>query len=158
MTMLDDDSAIHVLKTIAQARLRGGADSLSDVPDVPDAIKLPAIPELRNALAGAFSGVEKTHASEGDLARAALALLAQDPEFAAPIEMMARQAGSGSPAQQRYFEPATIALTTAAFLVLQTHVKLKLDHQGKWSIEIDKKAAGDGAVKLLVQRLLSLLG
>jgi hypothetical protein len=59
---------------------------------------------------------------------------------------------------QRYLEPASIALTTAALLVLQTRAKFKLDHNGKWSIEIDKKSSSDGAVKRLVQRLLSFLG
>jgi hypothetical protein len=41
--------------------------------------------------------------------------------------------------------------------VLQTRVKFKRDHTGKWSFEADKKALSDGTLKLLVQHLLSLL-
>ncbi len=51
----------------------------------------------------------------------------------------------------------TIGLVTAALLALQTRVKFKLDSNHKWSIEVDKKSAGDAAVKLLVQRLLPFL-
>jgi hypothetical protein len=64
------------------------------------------------------------------------------------------------PPPERYLDPATISTTTAAFLVimtiLQTRIKAKLDNTGKWSIEIDKKAASDSLLKLLVQRFLSL--
>src|ERR1017187_5383963 len=50
----------------------------------------------------------------------------QDPAFAGPIDVMARQPPAAS---QRYFEPvSTIALTAAALLVLQTRVKFKRDH------------------------------
>lgn len=158
MTNLDDTSAIRILRTVAQARLRPGAAGVTAFPDVLDVPALPKVPELRSVLGGAFGSREETHVSEGDLARAALDVLAQDPAFAEPIQTMARQAAAGASAStQRYLEPATIALTTAALLVLQTRVKFKLDHQRKWTLEIDKKAASDGAVKLLVERLLSLL-
>ena len=157
MAALDDSSAIRILKTVAQARLHPH-DRSAEAGD-PTAVKIPALPEAGKALATAFSGIEKVEATEGGVARAALELLAHDPEFAGPIEAMTKQAAAGSAAPpQSYFEPTTIALTTAALLALQTRVKFKVDHQGKWSLEIDKKAASDGAVKLLVQRLLSLLG
>ncbi|HXE11446.1 MAG TPA: hypothetical protein VN633_04955, partial [Bryobacteraceae bacterium] len=58
---------------------------------------------------------------------------------------------------QRYVEPTTVALTTAVLLALQTRIKIKADQSGKWSIEIDKKSAGDTAIKLVVQRLLPFL-
>lgn len=158
MTKLDDNSAIQILRTVAQARLRPGATGVAASPDVLDAPALPDVSELRSVLGCAFGNQEETRVSEGDLARAALDVLSQDPAFAEPIQTMARQAAAGAPAwSQRYLEPATIALSTAALLVLQTRVKFKLDHERKWSLEIDKKAASDGTVKLLVQRLLSLL-
>jgi hypothetical protein len=130
MTTLDDASAIHILKVIAQARL--GAD-------VPD--------DLRAALETARP------ASEGDLARAALDVLAEDPAFAEPIETMSRHP---VPAQ-RYLDPATIAVTVAALLVLQTRGKIKRGTDGKWSFEMEKRASGDGPVKLLLERLLAHL-
>ena len=96
-------------------------------------------------------------AGEGDLARAALDLLRRDPAFAGPIQVMASQAGEPA-SRQRYLEPLTIGLATAAVLALQTRVKFKRDHTGKWSLEVDKKSSSDAVVKLLVQRLLPFLG
>ena len=141
----DDEISISILKTIAQARLG------------PAAGELPPTPELRSALATAFGSPEPASASEGDLARAALDLLRQDPAFAEPIQLVANQA-SGPASRLRYIEPLTITLAAAALLALQTRVKFKLDSNRKWSIEVDKKSSGDAAVKLLVQRLLPFLG
>ena len=143
MTTLDDATAIQILTTIAQARLRPAAPDIVPTPDV------------RAALAAAFGNPAPAAPCEGDLARAALDLLAQDPAFADPIRIMARQPPAAS---QRYFDPVSATtLTTAALLVLQTRVKFKRDHTGQWSFEADKKALSDGALKLLVQHLLSLL-
>jgi len=142
--MTDDDISISILKSIAQARLG------------PAAGELPPDPELRSALAAAFNSAGQAPASEGDLARAALDLLRQDPAFAEPIQVMASQAGAPA-SRQRYLEPVTIGLATAAVLALQTRVKFKMDHNHKWSIEVDKKSSSDAVVKLLVQRLLPFL-
>ena len=142
--MTDDETSISILKTIAQARLGPAAD------------ELPPVPELRSALATAFGSGEPAPASEGKLARAALDLLRQDPAFAEPIQLMSSQAGEAA-SRQRYLEPVTITLVTAALLALQTRVKFKLDSNHKWSVEVDKKSSSDAIVKLLVQRLLPFL-
>jgi hypothetical protein len=139
----DKETAIYILKTIAKARLQ------------PTSGELPPVPELRTLLSAACND-PALPATEGELADAALDLLAQDPEFAEPIRVMASQPVTAA-SRQRYLEPATIAVTTAALLVLQTRVKFKLDHNRKWSLEVDKKAASDSALKPLIQRLLSLL-
>lgn len=141
--MIPDDQAIHILKTIAHARLQPTSGE-----PIPDSSAL-------LALSAAFEPPPPTSVSEADLARAALDLLAQDPAFAEPIKIMSAQPPAGT---QRYLDPASIALTTAALLVLQTRVKFKLDSNRKWSVEIDKKSSSDGAIKLLIQRLLSFLG
>jgi hypothetical protein len=138
----DNDTAIYVLKTIAKARLQ------------PASGELPSVPELRTLLSAAFADPAPP-ATEGDLAGAALDLLAQNPEFAEPIRVMASQPVTAA-SRQRYLEPGAIAVTTAALIVLQTRVKFKRDHTGKWSIEVDKKTS-DSALKPLIQRLLSLL-
>jgi hypothetical protein len=70
---------------------------------------------------------------------------------------MTRAAAESPAGNQRFLDAGTIALSTAALLVLQTRIKCKRDHTGKWSIEIDKKSAADGAVKLLVERLLAVI-
>ena len=69
MTILDDATAIQILTTIAQARLRPAAPDVAPTPDV------------RAALAAAFDNPAPTAASEGDLARAALDLLAPGPRL-----------------------------------------------------------------------------
>jgi len=140
--MTTDDQSILILKTIARARLQPTSGE-----PIPDASVL-------LALSAAFEPSPLTAVSEADLARAALDLLAQDPTFTEPIKIMSAQPTSGT---QRYLDPGSIALTTAALLVLQTRVKFKLDSNRKWSLEIDKKSSADGAVKLLVQRLLAFL-
>jgi len=138
MKPLTDTTAIHILKTIAKTQLH---------PEHPNLAQTPA---LRAALAATFGTPPPTPITEGDLARAALDFLAQDPAFTNPIQTMAQH-----PPPERYLDRATITLTTAALLVLMTRIKAKLDNTGKWSIEIDKKAASDSLLKLLVQRCLS---
>jgi hypothetical protein len=118
---------------------------------------LPPNPELRSALASAFGTPGPAAASEGDLARAALDLLRKDPALGESIQLATIRAGA-SPSSQRYFEPLTIGLATAAVLALQTRVKFKMDHKHNWSVEVDKKSSSDATVKLLVQRLLPFLG
>src|SRR6202023_3491575 len=101
--------------------------------------------DLRAALAAAFGNPPNAACTEGDEARAALDVLAADPAFTEPIQIMTRAAAGAPAAGQRYIEPTIIALTTAALLALQTRVKFKRDHTGKWSIEIEKKSTSTGA-------------
>jgi hypothetical protein len=155
MILADDSTAIYILKTIAQSRLNSPLAiprSRCNSTD-PDLSSL----ELRAALAAAFDDASHTPGSEGDVARAALDMLSQDPAYAEPIQVMASQ-GSTPASPERYFGPTGIALTTAALLVLQTRVKFKCDNTGKWSLEVNRKAASDSVIKQLVQRLLAFLG
>lgn len=150
MPITNDNTVICIVKAIAQSRLQGTTVDADSTP-------APSERELRAALIAAFGDSRQAACSDGDLARAALDLLARDPGYAEPIKIMTNQTGAAG-VPQRYLDPASIALTTAALLVLQTRIKFKIDNTGKWSIELDKKSASDSAVKLLVQRLLSLLG
>jgi len=145
MITTEDNTAIKILKTIAGARLQS------------DSRELALTPDLRAALTTALGDAPGNATSEGELARAALTVLAEDPAFAEPIRIMTSQAAT-STGNQRYFEPSTITLTTAVLLVLQTRVHFKRDKEGKWSLDIDKKSGSDSTVKLLVQRLLSFIG
>jgi hypothetical protein len=139
---MEDQTAIRILKTIGtQLKSTAGA--------------IPSNPDATAALRAAFSGDSEAPPTEGELARAALDLLSADPAFAEPIRVMAAQSGPSGP--QRYIEPATIALTSAVLLALQTRIKFKLDHTHKWSLEIEKKATADATVKLVAQRLLAYL-
>jgi hypothetical protein len=146
MTYLDDASAILILKKIAR---RYFSDNESKVPNTP---------ELRDALAAAFEIHSPPAASEGDLARAALELLADDPRFAESIELAILDLeDSVDQSPERYIDGSGITLVIAALLVLSTRIKFKMDNSRKWSLEIEKKSAGDGVVKILVERLLSVL-
>jgi hypothetical protein len=144
MTYIDEDAAIHTLRTIAQGRLATSLETTT------------LDSGLLGALAAAFGGSEGQPPTEGELAQAALDVLAEDATYAEPIEVLSRQSDR-YPGSQRYFDPATITVGAAAILALQTRVKWKRDNTGKWSIEIEKKSASDAALKLLVGRLLSFL-
>ncbi len=149
MPVADDETVIHIVKIITQSRLQlasGDQDPTSALTST----------ELRAALVAAFGDIQETTCSEGDLARAAFDLLAQDSTYAEPIRVMARHA-SAAGLSERYLDPTSIALTTAALLVMQTRIKFKIDNTGKWSLDVDKKSASDSTLKLLVQRLLSFL-
>ena len=141
----DDELSILILKTISQEHLG------------PTAGQLPPSLELRSTLASVFGSPAPRTGSEGDLARAALDLLRQDPAFAESIQLATIEAATPE-SPPRYLDPLTVSLITAALLVLQTRVTFTLDSSRKWAIKIDKKSSSDAAVKLLVQRLLPFLG
>ena len=135
---LDDATARRVLDSIARAQTASAATTLT--------------PELRQALREFAISPETAavSASEGDLARAALLLLADDPQqqpiLAALIE---------GPAPTKFGVLETAAVVTAVLLVLQTHVKFERDKDGRWTLKIEKKPTDNSLLKLLVQKLLS---
>lgn len=143
MITFDDTTAIRILKTIAQSRLRKSAPDLAP------------ITELRAAIASAFGeSPESPPTTAGDLARTALDLLSQDPAWSEHIHVLTLDP---STIIDRYEPTVTIAVTTAALLVLQSRIKFKAGAGHSWSIEIEKKAADNSTLKLLAQRLLALL-
>ena len=120
----DDTTAICVMRTFATARSRRGDCETAWSAD------------LRNALAvsaGLSAGSTATVA-DGDLAREALLLAAQDPDNQAPLSALI----AGSP-PERFLDPATLAIGVAALVVLQTHVKFERTKDGKFSLKIEKK-------------------
>ena len=135
---LDDATARRVLDSIARAQTASAATTLT--------------PELRQALREFAISPETAavSASEGGLARAALLLLADDPQqqpiLAALIE---------GPAPTKFGVLETAAVVTAVLLVLQTHVKFERDKDGRWTLKIEKKPTDNSLLKLLVQKLLS---
>jgi hypothetical protein len=146
MTHFDDASAILYLKAIVQTHFEGNE------------IDTRNSPELQTALAAAFGDPHLPATSEGDLARAALDLLAEDPAFAGAIEVAALEPAIDlRTSSQHYLDGSAIALTSAALVVLSTRVKFKVDSSNKWSFELDKKAIGDSVLKLFVERLLAVL-
>lgn len=135
---LDDATARRVLATFARAQANPAETALT--------------PELRQALRE-FAPAPETAVSikEGDLARAALLLLADDPQqqpmLAALIE---------GPTPTKFGALETAAVVTAVLLVLQTHVKFERDKDGRWTLKIEKKPTDNSLLKSLAQKLWSL--
>lgn len=138
------DNVIHTLKIMAHDHLK------------PKSNELPAVSDVRIALAAAFEEPPQIAVTEDELAQAALNLLAEDQVYAEQIKAIRRQP-SISGVDRSYFDASAVGLTTAVFLVLQTRLKFKINHKREWSVEIDKRSAGDMLVKALVQRFLSFL-
>lgn len=137
---LDDATARRLLATFARAQATPAETALT--------------PELSQALREFAPGPEAAavSASEGDLARAALLLLADDPQqqpmLAALID---------GPAPTKFGVLETVAIISAVLVVLQTHVKFERDKEGRWSVKIEKKPTDNSLLKPLVQKLLSFI-
>ena len=56
---------------------------------------------------------------------------------------------------QKFDFGASIALTAAVLIVLQTRVKFERGRDGKYSLLVEKKPTSDALLKGLVQKLLS---
>jgi hypothetical protein len=139
---LDDATAIRIVRRIAGLQPAAGGEHIAWSPD------------LEKALADEFQLVEpvitaKSEVSEGELARQALLVLAENPEMEATIERMAARL----PQSAQVFDFG-IGLTVAVLIVLQTHVKFNRGPDGKWSLSVEKKPTSDNLVKGLVQKLI----
>ena len=141
---LDDETAARALKTFSAARLGEGQ------------CQPQCTPELRAVLEEHFSsaGPDTTQPSEGELARRALRVLAQDAELAEQLRTLA----SGSVAQKMTVDAAEIGIVTAALVALQTHVDIERDKDGRWRLRIRKPSASEDLLKARAQAFLGFLG
>ena len=135
---LDDATARRVLATFARAQANPTETALT--------------PELRQALREFATSPEiaAVSASEGDLARAALLLLADDPQWQSILIALI-----DGPAPAQFGPIKNAAVITAVLLVLQLYVKFEYDKDGRWSIEIVKEPTDKALLMPLVQKLLS---
>ncbi len=108
-------------------------------------------PALQTAMAAEF-GIPAEAATEDDVVRAALWLLCDDPDRNQHLRILAE-----SP-QVEAFDLATLGVVTAVLVVLQTHIKFERHKDGKWSLKIEKKPAGDKLLGKLAGKFLSLVG
>ena len=138
---LSDDRARRILETIAQARVRRGGQAIRLDRDLARA--------LTDEFAVAPGGAS---ASEGDVAREALRVLADEPGTAEAIVTMAEHMPE---TRGTFVEPGTIALATAAIIALRTHVRIEFK-DGKWSFLWENEAAKDSLVRPLVEKLVGL--
>jgi hypothetical protein len=111
---LKDATAERILATIANHRLQPTGGSATTW-----------TPELSQALTQAIGEVpDTTTGTHGDLARATLLLLAEDPARRPELQALIEN----PPAEKFAVDPVTITLLgTAALVVLQTYVKIEYD-------------------------------
>ncbi|WP_114211166.1 hypothetical protein [Acidisarcina polymorpha] len=137
---LGQTQAAEILETIARYRLASGPP-------------LELTPQLRAQLASTFGllGASLPTVSEGELAQQALMVLSEDPATAVAISTMVDQPIRVA---QKLDLGATIALTTAVLVVLQTHYKFERHTNGTWTLKLEKKPTSELLLKTLVQKLL----
>ncbi len=135
---LSDDRAIEILQTVARYQAKRAG------------VTTKTAPGLAASLAAELH-ISATPAADGELAREALQLLAEDPETSRAIEAL-----SNSPRPQRFLGGPEIALAAAILIALQTRIKIQYK-KGRWQFDLDKKAATDSLLKSLASKLLGKL-
>ncbi len=140
ISSMDDATAKQVLDAFVRARL-----ATEDRETKLDA-------DMCKALQAEFAVTPSPDApSDGDLAREALRVLAQDPE----IERHIRTLAETGPTRGFDFG-ISLAITTAVLLVLQTHVRFERTPSGDWSLVIEKKPTEENLLRPLVQKLITI--
>ena len=137
---LDDATAEAVLASMTQPLARWGKKP-----------EIELTPELGRALAEAF-GLDPASAgpaSEGDVARQALLVLAQDE-----ANRTALAASIEGPTTESFTVGLDIAVIAGVLILLQTHVKIEKGKDGKTSWKIEKKPTSDKLLKPLIEKLL----
>jgi hypothetical protein len=108
--------------------------------------------DFRQALAAEFDvGPATTPISEGDLARQALLVLAEDPDRRKAIETMVAQ----PPSLQKFDFGAASRSPRRRSQFCRPASSFERDKDGKCSLLVEKKATSDALLKGLVQRLLN---
>lgn len=134
---LEDDDAVRIFTTITKHQFsdQDGEGELTG--------------ELIGALADEL-GVEPDagRASDGDVAREALQLLATDDELERRIVAMAE-----APTTRDAFSLGGIALTVGVVMLLKSYIKFERDKDGKWSFSFESKPLDKAILAELVKKL-----
>ena len=92
--------------------------------------------------------------NNGDLARSALLLLAEDPKHGDILNALV----NGPPARQYEMTMAgTAAIIGGVLFVLGTHIEIKRDKKGQWSFTLIKKPTNPALLKNLMNKLLGFV-
>ena len=137
---LSDASAVELL--MAFVRSQPPADA------TPTRLDAPLLENLTTAFVA--HGETTPHVSEGELARAALLLLADAPEHAQGVAALT----TNPPPKQFMGVSGAAMLVPAVLIVLQTHLKFHRNPDGRWSLSIEKKPTDNELLKGLVKKLL----
>jgi len=146
---LNDQAAVQILATIAQHHPQGEpAESLS-------------LTELTQTLPETFDAKPvDTAVSDGEMARTALLVLAQDDELGGIIKALAEAAkGQGeAPGEYRAFAVDPIVgagVATAIIFVLKTSGKIERDENGKLKWHVGWESLDKSLLKQFVDKLLT---
>ena len=144
---LDDIAAARLLATAARPHMRAPGVETSLAPDLAAA--------LGQASGGPPPGAAP---SDGDIARAALLLLADEPSTAPAIAALL---DGPTPESFDTSLPEAVGVVTLALVILQTHFRFNRDPKGKWEILIEKRPTSDSLLKslasLVAKKALPLL-
>ena len=143
---LTDDEAVGLLTVIARGHAGVGAGFVTE-----GSAELAAV--LKEGL-GVVPGAGATP-SDGEAARAALAMLAEDGRFADALGGLVR---GPRPEKMEVGVVGGTLLIAGVLLALQTHVKIERDAAGRWTVKVEKKATSDKLLGPLVKKLTALLG
>ena len=136
---LDGATAVRVLTAFAQARLRAGSYETQLTPDVRQA--------LQQELAGPAPAAGS--ASDADLARQALLVLADDPQNREVLNALIE-----GPAPESFGVVTAVVVITAALVVLQTRVVFERGKDGKVTLKVVKPTMKDALLKDFMGKLL----
>jgi hypothetical protein len=142
---LPSADAVRVLNAVTKARVaRGAATALT-----PDAA-------LGTALTSETGAAPEAGVSDGDVAKAALALLAEDPAVAPTLAAMIEN----PPAEDSAHESVALGMGigVAALVVLQSYIKFERDKAGEWTFKFEKQPMSDSLLKDLIGKLGGWLG
>ena len=147
---LTDSKALSVASAFARAKMRGTEQEIRGDASLARAMANELLPRL-----GGVADVPSTKhpPTDGELARAALLLLADDPENREAIRALIT-----GPQPEQFFGVELVAAVVAGLVVLQTRVKITRDKNGKYTFEIEKLPTKDGLLKDLVKALLPRIG
>jgi hypothetical protein len=131
---LDADTAARVLSAVARYRVNNKlATEVTPDAALADELAAAAPPDVG--------------ATAGDLARAALLLLADDPEVASAVEGMLDNAPAAS------FSLGGLALGTAVLIVLQSYIKVERTKEGKWTFKFEKQPMDKSQLTAVIAKL-----
>lgn len=140
LSQLTDADAIDLLRRIAEGQ-REAASS-------------PAASDLLAAAAPLAAGDAAPLPSDGEAARLALALLAEESRYASILEAML----SNPPPRHFAIDPVTGSLLAAGLLIaLQTHVEFIRNPDKTWSLKIIKKPSSNSLLAQMIKKLAALM-
>ena len=133
---LEPEVAEQILRTIAQQRISAG-QAADITPDV----------ALAETLAAEVTATPDHAALTGDLAKASLLLLAEDPAMQPVLSSMIDNPPAVS------FSLTALGIGVAALIVLQSHIKIEKGQDGKWTFKYEKKPMDPALLKEVIAKL-----